>query len=78
LEKGDEGGFLKSPLTPLYERGELTPLTITSPLGGEDEGEGENTPSANQTPLYERGIDRTEKGVNQPSHIESVAEKSVR
>ena len=24
LEKGDEGGFLKSPLTPLYERGENT------------------------------------------------------
>ena len=23
-----------------------------------------------QTPLYERGIDRTEKGINQPSHIE--------
>jgi len=46
LKKGDEGGFLKSPLTPLYKRGELTPLTITSPLGGEDEGEGENTPSA--------------------------------
>ena len=25
LEKGDGGGFLKSPLTPLYERGENTP-----------------------------------------------------
>jgi len=30
LEKGDEGGFLKSPLTPLYERG-----GVPSPLGGE-------------------------------------------
>jgi len=55
-----------------------TPLTITSPLGGEDEGEGENTPSANQTPLYERGIDRTEKGVNQPSHMEKDAKKNAR
>jgi len=25
LKKGDTGGFLKSPLTPLYERGENTP-----------------------------------------------------
>jgi hypothetical protein len=24
LQKGDTGGFLKSPLTPLYERGEGT------------------------------------------------------
>jgi hypothetical protein len=74
LEKGDEGGFLKSPLNPsLRKRGmntptlslplrrgrmkvggqinqpshieSVAPLTITSPLGGEDEGEGENTPS---------------------------------
>jgi len=30
LEKGDRGGFLKSPLTPLYERG-----GVPSPLGGE-------------------------------------------
>jgi len=28
LKKGDEGGFLKSPLTPLYERGENTPIPL--------------------------------------------------
>jgi len=30
-----------------------TPLTITSPLGGEGQGEGENTPSFQDTPLSE-------------------------
>ena len=33
LEKGDTGGFLKSPLTPLYERGENTPTLSLSPVG---------------------------------------------
>jgi len=28
LKKGDTGGFLKSPLTPLYERGENTPIPL--------------------------------------------------
>jgi len=35
-----------------------TPLTITSPLGGEDEGEGENTP----IPLLRRGGRRSLTG----------------
>jgi len=45
----------------------------------EVKGEGENTPSANaDTPLKEGNMPKHRKGVNQPSHIESVAEKSVR
>ena len=54
--------------TPLWERGMFshiergTPLTITSPLGGEDEGEGEGD---TKTALLHR------KRVNQTSHIES-------
>ena len=41
LEKGDEGGFLKSPLTPLYERGEEHPHPFPPPSEGEDEGGGD-------------------------------------
>ena len=50
LEKGDTGGFLKSPLTPLYERG-----GVPSPLCGEGQVEGENTPSAWRRHPSERG-----------------------
>jgi len=30
-----------------------------------------------QTPFYERGIDRTEKGVKQPSHMERDAPLTI-
>ena len=43
LEKGDRGGFLKSPLTPLYERGGMNTPTFSLPpqrgrmkVGGEE------------------------------------------
>jgi len=31
-----------------------------------------------QTPLYERGIDRTEKEIKQPSHMERDAKRNAR
>jgi len=50
LKKGDGGGFLKSPLTPLYERGENTPsANADTPLK-----EGKNTPTLSLPPLRGR------------------------
>jgi len=46
---------LKSPLTPLYERGENTPTLSLPPLRGRMKVGGE-TPRPFRTSLYERGL----------------------
>ena len=62
-------GELTRKIPPL-EKGDEHPHPLPLPSGERMKVRGRTPCLLTQTPLYERGIDRTEKEIKQPSHME--------